>query len=95
MKTISGRVNRAKTAEPIKIPFGMWTRIGPRNHILDGVPIPTREGTGTLKMREMKQWKRKRRHQNSGMETERNGNNDTMLQGVENARHEHSGKAEY
>ena len=25
----------AKTAEPIEVPFGMWTRVGPRNHILD------------------------------------------------------------
>ena len=28
-------------------------------------------------------------------ETVRNGNNGTKLQGVENARHEYSGKAEY
>jgi len=28
----------AKTAEPM--PFGMWTRVGPRNHVLDGVQIP-------------------------------------------------------
>jgi len=38
----------AKTAEPIEMPFGMWTRVGPRNqfgmwtrvgprnHVLDG-----------------------------------------------------------
>jgi len=30
-----------------------------------------------------------------GVETARNGNCGTMLQGVENARHEYSGKAEY
>jgi len=29
------------------------------------------------------------------METARNGNNGIMLQGVKNARHERSGKAEY
>ena len=28
----------AKTAEPIAMPFGMWTRLGLRNHVLDGVP---------------------------------------------------------
>jgi len=33
--------------------------------------------------------------QNAGVETARNGNNGTKLQGVENARHEYSGKAEY
>ena len=26
-------------AEPIKMPFGVWSRVGPRNHILDGVQI--------------------------------------------------------
>jgi len=29
-----------KKAEPIKMPFGMWTRVSPRNHVLDGVQIP-------------------------------------------------------
>jgi len=29
-----------KMAEPIKMPFGMWTRVGPRNYVLDGVQIP-------------------------------------------------------
>jgi len=29
-------VNRAKTAEPIEMSFGMWTRLGPGNHVLDG-----------------------------------------------------------
>jgi len=26
-----------KTAEPIEMPFGLWSRVGPRNHVLDGV----------------------------------------------------------
>jgi len=26
----------AKTAELIKMPFGMWTRVGSRNHVLSG-----------------------------------------------------------
>jgi len=30
----------AETAEPIDMPFGLWTRVGPRNHVLDGVPDP-------------------------------------------------------
>jgi len=33
-------VSPAKTAEPIEIPFGMWTRVGPRDYVLDGVQIP-------------------------------------------------------
>jgi len=28
----------AKTAEPIGMPFGLWTRMGRRNHVLDGGP---------------------------------------------------------
>ena len=27
----------AKTAEPIEISFVLWARMGPRNHVLDGV----------------------------------------------------------
>jgi len=33
-----------KTAEVIKIPFELWTQLGPRNHVLDGVQIPPWEG---------------------------------------------------
>jgi len=33
-----------KTAEPIEMPFRMWTRVGWRNLVSDGVQIPTREG---------------------------------------------------
>jgi len=29
----------AKVAEPIEVPFGLWTRVGPRNNVLDGVQI--------------------------------------------------------
>jgi len=36
-------VSPAKTAELIKMPFGLWTRVGPRNHVLDGVQIPHRK----------------------------------------------------
>ena len=32
-------VSPAKTAEPIEMPFGAWTRVGPWNHALDGVHI--------------------------------------------------------
>jgi len=31
-------VSLAKTAEPIKMPFGLWTRVGTGNHVLDGRP---------------------------------------------------------
>jgi len=34
----------AKMAEPIEMQFGMWTRVGPRHHILEEVQIPTHEG---------------------------------------------------
>jgi len=27
----------AKTTELIEMPFGLWARMGPRNHMLDGV----------------------------------------------------------
>jgi len=37
-------VSRAKTAEPIEMPFGFWTRVGPRKHVLDGVQFPMRRG---------------------------------------------------
>jgi len=33
-------VSRAKAAVPIEIPFGLRTRVDPRNHVLDGVYIP-------------------------------------------------------
>jgi len=29
-------VRPAKTAEPIEMPFGMWARVGQRNHALHG-----------------------------------------------------------
>jgi len=32
-------VTCAKTSEPIEMPFGMQTRVGPRNRVLDGVHI--------------------------------------------------------
>ena len=31
----------AKTAEPIEMPFGDLTHVGPKNHVLDGVPGQT------------------------------------------------------
>jgi len=27
-----------KMAEPIEMLFGLWTQVGPRNHVLDGDP---------------------------------------------------------
>jgi len=29
-------VSPAKTAEPVEMPFGLWTLVSPRNHLLDG-----------------------------------------------------------
>jgi len=31
-------VGPAKTAAPMKMPFGLWAPMGPRNHVLDGSP---------------------------------------------------------
>jgi len=33
-------VSPAKMAAPIEMPFGLRTRVGPRNHVLDGGPDP-------------------------------------------------------
>jgi len=33
-------VSPAKTPEPIKMPFELRTRLGPGNHVLNGVQIP-------------------------------------------------------
>jgi len=30
----------AKTDEAIEPPFGLWTWVGPRNHVLDVIQIP-------------------------------------------------------
>ena len=27
----------AKTAEPVEMPFGLWTRVGPKKRVLGGV----------------------------------------------------------
>jgi len=37
-------VSRAKLSEPIENPFGVWIHV-PRNHMLQAVQIPTREGS--------------------------------------------------
>jgi len=37
-------VRPVKTAAPIEIPFRLRTRVGPRNHVLDGSPDPPLEG---------------------------------------------------
>jgi len=37
-------VSPAKTAESIEMPFELRTRVGPRNHVLDGGPQPPWEG---------------------------------------------------
>jgi len=33
-----------KTTEPMEMPFGIWTLVGPGNYILDGFKIPHRKG---------------------------------------------------
>jgi len=37
-------ISPAKTAEAIEIPFGLRTRVGPGNHVLDGGTDIPREG---------------------------------------------------
>jgi len=37
-------VSRAKTAEPIEMPFGLRSRVGPGNHVLEGVQLPLGKG---------------------------------------------------
>jgi len=37
-------VSPAKIAEPIEMPLGSRTRVGPGNHVLDGGPDPPCEG---------------------------------------------------
>jgi len=34
--------SHVKTAEPVEMPFGLWARKGPRNHVLDGRPAVLR-----------------------------------------------------
>jgi len=36
--------NDCKRAEPIEMPFGMWTWVHPRNYVVDEVQIPNRKG---------------------------------------------------
>jgi len=33
-------VSPAKTADPIEMSFGLWTRVSPKKHVLDGDPDP-------------------------------------------------------
>jgi len=33
----------AKTAKPIEMSFGLWARMGPWNHVLDGGPVVLRD----------------------------------------------------
>ena len=36
-------VSRTKTAEPVEMPFQLWTRVGPRNRVLGRAPSPGEE----------------------------------------------------
>jgi len=38
-------VSPTKTAAPNEMPFGLRTRVDPKNHVLDGGPDPPWEGT--------------------------------------------------
>ena len=41
-------VSPAKIAEPVEMPLGLWTRVSPRNHVLDGGPDPPPMGRGNF-----------------------------------------------
>jgi len=34
----------AETAESIEMPFGLWARMGPSNHVIEGIQIPPTGG---------------------------------------------------
>jgi len=38
-------VSPVKTAQPIEMPFGKWTRVDPRDYVLDEGQCPPQEGT--------------------------------------------------
>jgi len=42
--TVGHPVSPAKKAKPTDVPFGVVTPVGLRNHVLDGVQIPSRSG---------------------------------------------------
>ena len=46
------QVSCAKTAEPTKIPFGVLTLVGPRNHVLNGVKIGSINSQPVVKSRQ-------------------------------------------
>jgi len=37
-------MSHAKTAEPTKMPFGLWARVNSLNHVFDGGPDPHEKG---------------------------------------------------
>ena len=36
VKHMDSAISCVKTAEPIEMPFGLWTPVGPRKHVSDG-----------------------------------------------------------
>jgi len=42
--TLGTRASCAKAAEPIEMPFGRLTHLGPRNYVIDEVPDPHGKG---------------------------------------------------
>jgi len=42
--TVIGFKCLQSSAETIEMPFGLWARMGPINHVLDGGPDPPWEG---------------------------------------------------
>jgi len=53
---VSACVCVAKTAEPIEMPFETFTRVGPRNYLIDGVHIPLTGGENLEVWAHWKHW---------------------------------------
>ena len=53
-------LSTAKTADPIELPFEVWTWVGPRNHVLDASPDIPYDGAilraKTLSARQVHGW---------------------------------------
>jgi len=46
MKYSNTAVSCVKTAEPVTMPFGLWTRVGLRKHVLDGALLLRKDMPG-------------------------------------------------
>ena len=61
-RSVGHTMSRAKTAEPIEMPFRSRTRLGPGNHVLHGGPGPpmVRSCYAVAALRQRYTWRRRR-----------------------------------